>query len=277
MMENQRRILRLNGHTMELGKRTLVMGILNATPDSFSDGGSFNSLDKAVEHAKKMVEEGADIIDVGGESTRPGSQTVTLDEELRRVIPVIEALSAQLDIPISIDTYKAEVARQALQAGAHIINDVWGFKEDPAMAGTAAEFDCPVILMHNRRNMDYSNFMEDVKSDLQESVNLALDAGVRSEQIVLDPGIGFAKTYELNLELMRRLHELLELGYPLLLGTSRKSFIRQTLGLPADDVVEGTAATAVLGIASGCGIVRVHDVKAVRRAADMTDAIVGRG
>lgn len=263
-------------YSLELGGRTLIMGILNVTPDSFSDGGRYVELETAVAHAKQLVAEGADILDIGGESTRPGGEPVSLEEELRRVIPIIEALSKAVSVPLSIDTYKAETARQALQAGAHIINDVWGFKADPEMAGVAAAHQCPVILMHNRDNRNYVSFIEDVKNDLMESVAIARKAGVKDERIVLDPGFGFAKDYEQQLELMGRLGELRSLGFPLLLGTSRKTFIRNTLGLPADEVLEGTAATCTIGIMQGCDILRVHDVGPIARTAKMTDAIVRR-
>ena len=262
-------------HKLILGERTLIMGILNVTPDSFSDGGLHNTLEKAVARAFEMVEEGADIIDVGGESTRPGSVKVPAEEELKRVIPVVEALArAGLPVPISVDTYKAEVARRALEAGAHIINDIWGCKADPDMAGVAAKHGCPIILMHNRDHTEYRDLVEEVTAELRECIEIAIRAGVRSGQIVLDPGIGFGKTLEQNLLLMNRLHHLVALGYPVLLGTSRKSMIRQTLDLPVHDVVEGTAATVALGIAQGCGIVRVHDVKSMKRVAVMTDAMV---
>lgn len=264
-----------DGVSLGLGERTLIMGILNATPDSFSDGGRFNSVDKAVEHARRMVEEGADLIDIGGESTRPGSQEVDVEEELRRVIPVVEALRRELPgVPLSIDTYKAETARQALEAGAHIINDIWGLKGDAQMAAVAAEYDCPVILSHNRHAGDYTELVADVASDLQGSIVLAKNAGVEDDNIWLDPGIGFAKTYEDNLHLMGRLSELSALGYPVLLGTSRKRFIRHTLQLPVGDLVEGTGATVAAGIMQGCQIVRVHDVRAMKRIAAMMDAIV---
>jgi len=263
-----------SGRSLQLGERTIIMGILNATPDSFSDGGMYNSVELAVERARQMIAEGADIIDIGGESTRPGFAKVSQEEELERVVPVIQAIRRELDVPISVDTYKAEVARQALAAGADIINDVWGFKEDPGMAGVAADFGCPVILMHNRRDRDYRDYVADVIADLRESIRLAHEAGIPDERIVLDPGIGFAKDYAENLVLMRRLGDLAAMGYPLLLGTSRKTFIRRTLDLPADDVVEGTAATVALGIAQGCDIIRVHDVQAMKRIAVMTDAIV---
>lgn len=256
-------------------ERTLIMGILNVTPDSFSDGGQYIEPRLAVERAQQMVAEGADIIDVGGESTRPGFHAVTQEEELRRVIPVIQALTdAGLEAPISIDTYKGEVARQAMLAGASVLNDVWGLQRDPLMAEVAAEWDCPIVLMHNRQEASYTHFVEEVLDDLRQTAARAMAAGIRKERIILDPGIGFAKSYEQNLQLMNYLDRIVALGYPVLLGTSRKSMIRHTLELPADDVVEGTAATVALGIAQGCRIVRVHDVKAIKRTAQMTDAIL---
>ncbi len=265
------------GVRLELGKRTLIMGILNATPDSFSDGGRYMDIDAAVAHAREMADQGADILDIGGESTRPGFEPVPLEEELRRVVPVVAALRQALPhIPLSIDTYKAETARQALEAGAHIINDIWGLKGDPNMAGVAAEYGCPVIVSHNRHERNYNDLVPEVIDDLQSSVAIARRAGVSGDNIWLDPGIGFAKTYEDNVELMGRLSELTALGFPVLLGTSRKRFIRQTLDLPVDDLAEGTAATVVLGIAQGCQIVRVHDVRHMKRTAMMTDAILYR-
>lgn len=263
-----------SGKTLELGDRTLIMGILNVTPDSFSDGGRYLAVEAAVAHAKKMVEEGADMIDVGGESTRPGFQPVSAEEELARVLPVIERLSKEISVPISIDTYKAEVARRAVAAGADIVNDIWGFKKDPDMAATVARLQCPAVLMHNRSEPVYRDFVREVKEDLLECVNLARAAGIADDRLVLDPGIGFGKTYAHNVELMGRLSDIVRLGFPVLLGTSRKSMIRLTLDLPVDDVVEGTAATVSFGIAQGCQIVRVHDVKEMKRVAVMTDAMV---
>lgn len=265
------------GTKLELGDRTLIMGILNATPDSFSDGGRYTNVADAVAHAEAMVEDGADILDIGGESTRPGFEPVGLEEELKRILPVVRAVRQALPhIPLSIDTYKAETARQALEAGAHIINDIWGLKGDPNMAAVVAEYRCPVIINHNRHARDYNDLVPDVLSDLQGSVSLAHAAGIEEDQIWLDPGIGFAKTHEENLEMLGRLSELAALGYPVLLGTSRKRFIKQTLNLPVDELVEGTAATVVLGIAHGCQVMRVHDVRAIKRAALMTDAILYR-
>ncbi|MBJ9993371.1 MULTISPECIES: dihydropteroate synthase [Paenibacillus] len=260
---------------LRLGQSTQVMGILNVTPDSFSDGGRYVDPDTAVRHALKMMLDGADLIDIGGESTRPGYTPVSAEEELARVIPVIEAIhKAAPHIPISIDTYKAEVARQAILAGAHIINDIWGGKGDPDMLKVAAELGCPIILMHNRHDMDYTDFVEDVVADLKESVRLALAAGVRPEHIILDPGIGFAKNGEHNLKLMTQLDRLNQIGYPVLLATSRKRFIRSVLDLPVDDLVEGTAATVAFGIAQGCQLVRVHDVKSIKRTVKMCDAMI---
>ncbi|AIQ66278.1 dihydropteroate synthase [Paenibacillus graminis] len=270
-----KRNYRLGAAELILGERTLIMGILNVTPDSFSDGGLWAEPEKAVEHALQMAAEGADIIDIGGESTRPGHQPVGLEDELARVLPVIESIHrAAPQLPLSIDTYKAEVARQAVQAGAHIINDVWGAKADPDMAAVAAEAGCPIILMHNRLERNYRELVSDMCADLEESVNLALAAGVKPENIILDPGIGFAKDYAENLQAMMNLDRLTELGYPLLLATSRKKFIRTVLDLPPDDVVEGTAATVAFGIAQGCQIVRVHDVARIKRTVQMCDAML---
>jgi len=268
------RIMECKNGPLTLGERTLVMGILNFTPDSFSDGGKFNNLDIALEHAYQMVEEGADIIDVGGESTRPGSQEVDADEELARVIPVIEALSKKIRVPISIDTYKAEVGRRAMEAGAAIINDVWGFQKEPELAQVAAEYNCPVILMHNQKGIEYRNLISDILLFLRKSIEIAETAGVDSEKIIIDPGIGFGKDLKQNLEVMNRLEEFKSLGKAVLLGTSRKRMIGEILDLPVTDRVEGTAATVALGITKGVDIVRVHDVKEILRIVKMTDAMV---
>lgn len=270
-----KRSYRCGENELFLGDRTLIMGILNVTPDSFSDGGLWNEPDRAVEHALRMAAEGADIIDIGGESTRPGHQPVGLEEELARVLPVIESIHrAAPHLPISIDTYKAEVARRALEAGAHIINDVWGGKADPDMVSVAAKADCPIILMHNRDNRNYQDLLTDMTADLTESINLAIAAGVHAKNIIIDPGIGFAKDHMENLQAMMGLDTLASLGYPLLLATSRKKFIRTTLDLPPEDVVEGTAATVAFGIAQGCQIVRVHDVSMIKRTVNMCDAML---
>lgn len=266
-----------NDVSLELGNRTLIMGILNVTPDSFSDGGKHNTLDLAVAHAQKLIEDGADIIDIGGESTRPGFTPVSVDEELERVIPVIQAIAAKFpNIPLSIDTYKSETAAKALDAGAHIINDIWCLKYDGQMADVAAQYQCPVILNHNRENSDYAAVVPDVVSDLTYSVELALAAGVKHEDIWLDPGIGFAKGYEENMEVHAHLDQIHALGYPVLLGTSRKKFIRDTLQVEASETLEGIIASNVIGIAQGCQIVRVHDVQAMKKAAMLADAILYR-
>ncbi len=296
--------LKLNDQTLIWGERTYVMGILNATPDSFSGDGLLppsspphfqekwgGNQGGALAQAQEFVEAGADILDVGGESTRPGSAPVDADEELRRVIPVIRAIAEEMpQMLISVDTYKALVAKAALDAGAHIVNDVWGLRADPELASVVAVAGCPVILMHNRSNpasvevreqlgkayvgAKYDDLLEDVKAELLESVKIAEQAGVRSDAIILDPGIGFGKTVEQNLELNNRLDEIRALGYPVLLGPSRKSFIGYTLDLPADQRVEGTAASVAVGITRGADIIRVHDVKEMVRIARMTDALV---
>jgi dihydropteroate synthase len=250
------------------------MGILNVTPDSFSDGGKYTDIELAVERAKQLVADGADIIDIGGESTRPGAKQVEVGEEIRRVIPIIEAVAKEINVPISVDTYKAEVAKLAIEAGADIINDVWGAKWDKDMAKVAADYNVPIILMHNRNDPTYRNLMKDVIHDLEESVSICLDAGVSKENIILDPGIGFAKSHEENLEVMRNLDLIVKMGYEVLLGTSRKSLIAKTLNLPVDERVEGTGATVCFGIMKGCQIMRVHDVKEMSRMAIMMDALV---
>lgn len=266
--------MKIGSKTFELGKQTYIMGILNATPDSFSDGGKFNNIEKAINHAKEMINAGADIIDIGGESTRPNHVPVDEEEEIKRVIPIIKALSQEIDVPISIDTYKGRVAELAIKAGASLINDVWGFKKDDNIARIAAKYDVACCLMHNRTNKNYNNFIEDVLCDLQESIDIALKAGVKKEKIMIDPGFGFAKTPDQNLQIMNELEKLHNLGYPILLGTSRKSTIGLVLDLPVNERVEGTIATTVIGIMKGCDFVRVHDVKENLRAAVMTNAIL---
>lgn len=259
---------------LDYGKRTYIMGILNVTPDSFSDGGDFDSVEKALKHAKEMVEEGADMIDIGGESTRPGHTYVDSEEEIRRVVPVIKALRKEISLPMSIDTYKADVAEEALKLGVEMVNDVWGLRRDKNMANVIAKYDAEVCIMHNQDGTEYDkDIMEAIKDFLNESIKMALDAGVKKEKIVLDPGIGFGKTFEQNLEVLRRLGELKDLGYPILLGTSRKSVIGNVLHLEPKDRVEGTVATTVLGVRDGVDIVRVHDVTENLRAAKMADAI----
>ena len=294
--------LQIGNQTFNWGSRTYVMGILNVTPDSFSGDGLLSPLpagrgvrdegiEAALQQAKDFLANGADILDVGGESTRPGSQPVSTAEEMERVIPVIEGIVSEFPKAlISIDTYKAQVAQEAFNAGAHILNDVWGLRADPELASVVAKYNTPVILMHNRSNpasvevqaqlgnayigSEYQNLIEEVKRELLFSVELARKAGIEDSHIILDPGIGFGKTREHNLELINRLDEIRALGYPVLLGPSRKSFIGFTLDLPADQRLEGTAATIAIGIARGADIIRVHDVKEMARVAKMTDAIV---
>ena len=258
---------------------TYVMGILNVTPDSFSDGGKWNDRDKALRHVEEMVEQGADIIDVGGESTRPGYTLISDEEEISRVVPVIEAIKERFDVPISLDTYKSAVAQAGIQAGADLINDIWGLKYDDKMAAVIAKSGLPCCLMHNRKNTDYQDFMQDVAADLAETIRLAEKAGIADERIIIDPGVGFAKSYEQNLEIINCLEELNMFGYPLLLGCSRKSVIGLTLDLPADQRIEGTLVTTVVGVLKGWMFVRVHDVLENVRAIKMTEAILrgGRG
>ncbi len=264
-------------HELDFSRKTLIMGILNITPDSFSDGGKYNELDIAVSKAVKMVEEGADIIDIGGESTRPGAEKVSADEEIRRVIPIIQAVAKVVDVPISIDTYKYEVAKQAIEAGATIINDVWGGKAEPKIVELAATNKLPIVLTHNRRTNDYNNLIVDLIEDLNESIAICQQAGVVENQIILDPGIGFAKTYEQNIEVMQNLNKIVELGYPVLLGTSRKSLIGFALNLPTEERLEGTQATVCYGMMKGCQIMRVHDVQSISRTTQMMDVLMGKG
>ncbi|NJD59429.1 MAG: dihydropteroate synthase [Anaerolineales bacterium] len=293
--------LKINGHELVWGSRTYIMGILNLTPDSFSGDGLIQrgsstgfelDLEGILEKARGFVEDGADIIDVGGESTRPGAELVSEEEEMHRVIPVVEKLATNLNTIISIDTYKAKVAEAAIRSGAHFINDVWGFHADPSLAEIAARYDTPVILMHNRSSwahaeikeklggryvgIPYVNLLEDVKRELLESVKIARNAGITDDKIILDPGIGFGKSVEQNLELVNRLGEIRALGYPILLGLSRKSFIGYTLNLPPDQRLEGTAAAVSIGIDRGADIIRIHDVNFMTRVIRMTDAIVRR-
>ncbi|HUV44545.1 MAG TPA: dihydropteroate synthase [Dehalococcoidales bacterium] len=267
------------------GERTYIMGIVNVSPESFSGDGLADA-DAAVEQAQRFVTEGADILDIGGESTRPGSSPISIEEEVRRVVPVIERIARKVNVPLSIDTYKSEVAVRALEAGAAIINDQWGLKKDPGLAELAAARDVPIILMSNQRDKGgydtdarrdtafYEDVIAEVISSLWNSIETALVAGVPRENIIIDPGLGFGKTWQQDIEILRRLAELKELGQPILIGPSRKSMIKMVLDLPADDRVEGTAATVAIGIANGADIVRVHDVRQMVRVCRMTDAIV---
>ena len=258
----------------EYGKKTYIMGILNVTPDSFSDGGSYTNVEIAVKHAKKMVEEGADIIDVGGESTRPGHKFVSIEEEIKRISPVIKTLKKNINVPISIDTYKSQVAEEALKLGVDMVNDVWGLTYDEDMANVIGKYDASVCIMHNQEGTDYDkDIIESIKEFLQNSIDKAIKAGVKKEKIVLDPGIGFGKTFEQNLEVLRRLNELKSLGYPILLGTSRKSVLGNIVGGEPKDRIEATVATTVSGIRDGVEIVRVHDVKENLQAAKIADRL----
>ena len=291
------RPLIIGNHTFDWGTRTYVMGILNVTPDSFSGDGLMAkgaAVETAMELAKRFVNAGAAILDVGGESTRPGSEPIDPETERQRVIPVIKALASEFpETLISIDTYKAVIAEEALQAGAKLVNDVWALRADPKLGEVVAGAGCPLILMHNRSSpasvevrarlgnayigSEYTDLIGDVKRELMASVNLAREAGISDEQLILDPGIGFGKKVEHNLELINRLNEIRDLGFPVVLGPSRKSFIGYTLDLPADQRLEGTAAAIAVGIVRGADLVRVHDVETMTRVAKMTDALVRAG
>ena len=267
----------IGGRDFDTKNRCYIMGILNVTPDSFSDGGKWSSLDEIMRHGEEMAAAGADIIDVGGESTRPGYASISENEEIDRVVPVIEALSHRLDVPISIDTYKSAVADAALYAGAVMVNDIWGLKHDAKMAELIAKSSVACCLMQNRTEIDYADFMTDMLVDLMESIEIAKNAGIDTEKIILDPGVGFAKTYEMNLEAINKLDMIRALGYPVLLGASRKSVIGLTLGLPVEERLEGTLATTVIAVMRGCSFVRVHDVKESSRVIRMTEAVLGIG
>ena len=269
------RSARIGARDFNWGARTYVMGIVNVTPDSFS-GDGVTDLETAVAQARQMAEDGADLIDIGGESTRPETWSgpgLSAEDELARVVPVVERVAAAVAVPVSIDTYKAQVAERALAAGASLVNDVWGLRRDPAMAAAVSRAGAPVVLMHNKPGGGYRDLIGEIAASLLESVELGRIAGISEDRIILDPGIGFGKTREENLEIIRRLPELRRLGFPLLVGPSRKSFIGKTLDLPAGERLEGTAAAVALSIAGGADIVRVHEVKAMVRVARMADAI----
>ena len=268
--------MRIGNRDFDVKNHCYIMGILNVTPDSFSDGGKFNRLDEALKHTEEMIRDGADIIDVGGESTRPGHVVISAEEEIARVTPVIEAIKRNFDVPVSIDTYKGEVTLAALQAGADLVNDIWGFKHDPKVAEYTAEYKAACCLMHNRREAVYEDFQKDFLDDLRECIAIAKKAKIKEDKIILDPGVGFGKTYERNLEIINHLEIMKQLNYPVLLGTSRKSVIGLTLDLPVDERVEGTLATTVMGVMKGCSFVRVHDVKENARIIRMTEAILAR-
>ncbi len=264
----------IGNREFDVKNKTYIMGILNVTPDSFSDGGSFYDVDSAVRHAGDMIEKGAHILDIGGESTRPGHTQITEEEEIARIVPIIKAVKTAYDIPVSVDTYKSKVAEAAILAGADLINDIWGLKYDGTMAEVIARYGKTCCLMHNRRDMSYQNYIEEVLSDLQESVTLAKQAGIAEDKIILDPGVGFAKTYEQNLEIIAEMGALKVLGYPILLGTSRKSVIGLTLDVPVEERLEGTLVTTVMAVEQGCAFVRVHDVQANARAIRMAEKIM---
>lgn len=265
--------MKIGKREFELGEKTYIMGILNVTPDSFSDGGQFEDSGRALGQVEKMISDGADLIDVGGESTRPGHQQISEEEEIARIVPIIQLIKERFEIPVSVDTYKSRVAKAALDAGADLLNDIWGFLYDERMAELAAQYDVPVCLMHNRSNTEYDDFVNDVAADLKKCLAVAKKHNIKPENIILDPGIGFGKTYEQNLILLDHLEVVCELGYPVLLGASRKSVIGLALELPVTEREEGTIATTVLGAMKGCSFVRVHDVRANVRALQMTEAV----
>lgn len=277
-IKSEKKTMKFLGRELAFGEKTLIMGILNVTPDSFSDGGDHNSVDAAVEHAKQMLRDGADIIDIGGESSRPGHVRIGAEEELRRIIPVIRRLKEETNVIMSLDTIRSEVAEEAIKNGVHIINDIWGFQEDKKLAHVAAKYGTPVVLMHNHVGTEYEgDIVDEIKKFLMESVRIAKAAGVKDEHIILDPGLGgFGKTVEQNLQIMSRLNEFKDLGYPVLIGTSRKNMIAKILDVPPKDRDIGTAATTVLSIVQGMDIVRVHNVLANVHAAKVTDAIIRR-
>ena len=266
--------MKIGNRDFEIRNHTYIMGILNVTPDSFSDGGNYNQMDTALFHVEEMLRDGADIIDIGGESTRPGYVQISVEEEIERVAPVIEQIRNRFDVPISLDTYKAEVAEAGIKAGADLINDIWGLKGDDRMAEVIAKAGVPCCLMHNRKEAVYQDYIQDVLADLEESLELARKAGIERDRIILDPGIGFAKTYEQNLVLLQQLEALHSFGCPILLGTSRKSVIGLTLDVSANERLIGTVATTVMGAMKGCSFVRVHDIKENVQAIKMTEAIL---
>ena len=276
-LANARGVYTFGETEMDFRKETVIMGILNVTPDSFSDGGKFGHIDAALKHAEQMLCDGAKIIDIGGESTRPGHVPVSLAQELERTVPIIEAITKEFGCVVSIDTYKAEVAEESIKAGAQIINDIWGAKREPAIADVAAKYKVPIILMHNREKAEYGeSFMDTVIADLEESVRIAVAAGVSYDTIWLDPGIGFVRDTMQNIWTMQGVRRISDMGYPVLLGTSRKSLIGNVLELPVEERLEGTGATVCYGIEHGCHIMRVHDVKEIARMAKMMDVLTGK-
>lgn len=267
-----------DGKTLTLGKRTLIMGVLNVTADSFSDGGKWNTLDRALYHMEEMVRDGADIIDIGAESSHPGFVPVSAAAEMEVLSQFLPEIVKRCPVPVSVDTFKADTAEYAINEGAHIMNDIWGlqYEEEPGrMAAVAAKYDVPVIVMHNRNNTDYSDIIGEMKSFFLKSLNIADKAGIRKRNIILDPGIGFGKVFEQNVFVLQHLDELTALPHPMLLGVSRKRFIGQILDLPVTERMEGTGAACVAGILRGCNIMRIHDVKSVTRMCRMADALCG--
>lgn len=269
--------MKIGNWEFDVKNNCYIMGILNVTPDSFSDGGKWNNLERAKQHTADMINEGASIIDIGGESTRPGHVQISVQEEIERVVPAIEMVKKNFDIPVSIDSYKSEVVEAALKAGADMVNDIWGLKYDRRIAEIIVRYNVPCCLMHNREKAEYENFQKDMIQDIKDSLTIAKEAGIPDNKIILDPGIGFGKTYEQNLIAINNLEWLTELGYPVLLATSRKSVIGLTLDLPADQRVEGTIVTTVIGVQKKAAFVRVHDVKENYRAILMTQAILREG
>lgn len=276
-MYSRGKILKIGNREFDIEKHTYVCGILNVTPDSFSDGGKWTGKDQALKHVETMLSEGMDLLDIGGESTRPGYTKISDEEEIERVVPVIEAVKANFDVPISLDTYKSTVARAGIMAGVSLINDIWGLKYDKQMADVIAQSGVACCLMHNRKETEYKDFLQEVKSDLAECVAIAKRAGISDDKIILDPGIGFGKSYDNNLEIIGALEDIKELGYPLLLGASRKSVIGLALDLPVEERLEGTLVTTVFAVLQGCSFVRVHDIKENVRAIRMAEAILQGG
>ncbi len=267
--------MRIGVREFDMDAHTYVMGILNVTPDSFSDGGRHATTEEALREVERQIRDGVDVVDIGGESTRPGHEQVSEQEEINRILPVIRAIRRRWDVPLSVDTYKAKVAEAALEAGADMVNDVWGLRYDGGMASVAKRYDAPICLMHNRNDRNYGDFLPDVMADLEGSVRMAEEAGIDRGKLMVDPGVGFAKDYGQNLLVLAHLERFHTLGLPILLGASRKSVIGQTLNLPVTDREEGTLATTVMAVMAGCGFVRVHDVGKNVRAIAMTEAVKG--
>ena len=266
--------MRIGNKDFDVSEHTYIMGILNVTPDSFSDGGKYNQVDSILKRVEQMIQEGAHVIDVGGESTRPGYTLLSEEEEINRIAPVIQKIKDKFDIPVSLDTYKSKVATAGIQAGVDLVNDIWGLKYDDKMAGVIAESKLPCCLMHNRKNTDYKNFIQEVAADLADTIHIAENAGITDDKIIIDPGVGFAKSYEQNLQIINCLEEFHMFGYPILLGTSRKSVIGLTLLLPAEERMEGTLATTAMAVMKRCEFVRVHDIKENARLIKMVEAIM---